>query len=164
MFQVINPYNKETVVEYAFSDDKTVDHTIDQLYQNRSVAHHISIYERAETLNKLALLLEGHKEPLTRLIVKETGKTITDARVELARAKATAEATSAEIRTLRGETLSSDAYPPKRNRLGIVNWYPLGVVYCITPFNFPINIAIHKIAPAYAAGNTTWFQVISAIN
>lgn len=158
MFQVINPYSKEIVAEYEYTTGENIEKSLNILYKNRSTAHNIPVYQRADILNQLGDLLVKHKESLARLIVIETGKTITDARVELDRAKATCEATAVEIRSLKGETLNSDAYGSTRQRIGVVNWFPLGVVYCITPFNFPINIGIHKIAPAFAAGNAILYK------
>jgi acyl-CoA reductase-like NAD-dependent aldehyde dehydrogenase len=76
----------------------------------------------------------------------------------MTRAINTAIASSEEARQISGEVLDSDCYAPTRGKIGITCWKPLGTVFCITPFNFPINIAMHKIAPAFAAGNCILFK------
>ena len=70
----------------------------------------------------------------------------------MVRATTTTIASSEEARQITGEALDSDNYASAGGKIGVVCWRPLGTVFCITPFNFPINIAMHKIGPAYAAG------------
>ncbi len=158
MFQVYNPYTQELLAEYQYSTNEEIDKTIATLKDHQSKIAQMPVYQRVDVLFKLKSLLSENKEKLATLVVQETGKTITDALIEIDRAISTIEATAAEIRSLKGETLPSDAYPPNRQKLGITDWKPLGLIYCITPFNFPINIAMHKIAPAFAAGNAILYK------
>ena len=157
-YQVFNPYNNELLGEYSYADWQVVEQTLSRLQQGELIQRDIPAHQRADILRRLAELLEQHSEKMAALITAETGKTISDARVELVRAINTTVASSEEARQISGEALDSDAYAPTRGRIGVVCWRPLGTVLCITPFNFPINIAMHKIGPAFAAGNAILFK------
>ncbi len=157
-YRVINPYNSELLGEYHYTPGRELDDIVERLKAGRATQQATAAYQRAEVLRKLAQLLHQHSEHLAQLITAETGKTISDSRVELERAVNTTVASSEEARQISGEALDSDAYPPARSRIGVVCFRPLGTVLCITPFNFPINIAMHKIGPAFAAGNCILFK------
>ena len=157
-YKIINPFSEELIEEYDFADRDQVEQAIVRLVQGRAVQESTPAFERSNILLRLANLLLDRKETLASLITEETGKTISDSRVEVDRAYNTALASAMEARAITGEALDSDAFPPQRERIGVVLWKPLGTVLCITPFNFPINIAVHKIGPAFAAGNTILFK------
>ncbi|WP_193165211.1 sulfoacetaldehyde dehydrogenase SafD [Microbulbifer hainanensis] len=157
-YQITNPYSGELIEEYDFAGREQVESALTLLAEGRRVQAATPAFERSNILLKLAQLLLERKETLASLITEETGKTISDSRVEIDRAYNTALASAMEARGITGEALDSDAFPPQREKVGIVLWKPLGTVLCITPFNFPINIAVHKIGPAFAAGNTILFK------
>jgi acyl-CoA reductase-like NAD-dependent aldehyde dehydrogenase len=157
-YQIINPYNGELIEAYDFHTREQVAEAISELVKGRNKQLATPAFERSNILLKLAQLLLERKEDLARAITIETGKTIGDSRVEIDRAYNTALASAMEARNINGEALDSDAFPPMREKIGVVLWKPLGTVLCITPFNFPINIAVHKIGPAFAAGNTILFK------
>lgn len=158
VYTVVNPYSKEELATHQYESWESVEEKVETLKRGRSSQKGITAFQRSEILSNLAALLAKNSEKLARLITLETGKTISDARVELGRAINAAKCSSEEARQLSGEALDSDAFPPARGKIGIALWKPLGTVLCITPFNFPINIAIHKIGPAFAAGNTILFK------
>ncbi|SDJ55905.1 sulfoacetaldehyde dehydrogenase SafD [Microbulbifer yueqingensis] len=157
-YQIINPFGGDLIEEYDFAGREAVDCAIDRLVEGRAVQAAMPAWQRSDILMRLSGLLREHADHLARLITAETGKTISDSRVEIERACNTALASAMEARAITGEALDSDAYPPQRERIGVVLWKPLGTVMCITPFNFPVNIAVHKIGPAFAAGNTILFK------
>lgn len=157
-FSVINPFNNEVLNEHSYDGWETIEHAINRLQSGKRLQRELTAFQRADVLRKLAGLITEHAEELSLLITRETGKTISDSRVEIVRATNTTIASSEESRQITGESLDSDAYPPARSRIGVVCWRPLGTVLCITPFNFPINIAMHKIGPAFAAGNCILFK------
>ncbi|WGL17707.1 aldehyde dehydrogenase family protein [Microbulbifer bruguierae] len=157
-YQIINPYSGELIEAYDFHTKEQVAEAIQILVEGRSKQLATPAFERSNILLKLAQLLLERKEDLARAITEETGKTISDSRVEIDRAYNTALSSAMEARNINGEALDSDAFPPMREKIGVVLWKPLGTVLCITPFNFPINIAVHKIGPAFAAGNTILFK------
>lgn len=157
-YHVTNPYNDELLGEYNYATWDEMLEVLATLKEGRQTQRGITAFERADILRRLAELLQENAETLAHLITAETGKTISDSRVELVRAINTTVASSEEARQISGEALDSDAYAPARDRIGVVCWRPLGTILCITPFNFPINIAMHKIGPAFAAGNSILFK------
>jgi aldehyde dehydrogenase (NAD+) len=112
---------------------------------------------RGRIVGRAARLMEEHKEELAQLLTREEGKTISESRGELQRSINVAEFCAGESRRLNGETIQSElpsnfAYTVKQ---------PLGVVACVTPWNFPVAIPVWKIAPALVAGNTVVFKPAS---
>jgi aldehyde dehydrogenase (NAD+) len=112
---------------------------------------------RGRILARAARLMEEDKENLARMLTREEGKTLAESRGELQRSINVAEFCAGEARRLNGETIQSElpanfAYTIKQ---------PLGVVACITPWNFPVAIPVWKIAPALVAGNTVVFKPAS---
>jgi aldehyde dehydrogenase (NAD+) len=112
---------------------------------------------RGRIVARAARLLEDDKENLAQLLTREEGKTIAESRGELQRSINVTEFCAGEARRLNGETIQSElpanfAYTIKQ---------PLGVVACVTPWNFPVAIPIWKIAPALVAGNTVVFKPAS---
>lgn len=153
-----NPYSNEKIGEYEFTSWAQIEEKLALLKQGQKVQAKTAAFERANVLGKLAVLLKENEEKMAALVTRETGKTISDSRVEMTRAVNACIASSEEARQISGETLDSDAYASAGGKIGVVCWRPLGTIFCITPFNFPINIAIHKIGPAYAAGNSILFK------
>ncbi|MFT6248868.1 MAG: acyl-CoA reductase-like NAD-dependent aldehyde dehydrogenase [Cognaticolwellia sp.] len=157
-YKVNNPFNNNLLGEFHFSTKEELQTQLNLLKEGQTTLKHIPAHERSDILRRLAELLEDNAEKFAKLITLETGKTISDSRIEMTRAVNAAVASSEEARQITGESLDSDAYAPTRGKIGIVCWRPLGTVLCITPFNFPINIALHKIGPAFAAGNSVMFK------
>jgi acyl-CoA reductase-like NAD-dependent aldehyde dehydrogenase len=109
-------------------------------------------YERARILAAAADALEREAEALARLIVEEVRKPLKDARREAARAAFTFRWAAEEARRINGEILPLDLEPGSEGRIALVRRAPRGPAVFITPFNFPLNLAAHKIAPAVAVG------------
>ena len=120
---------------------------------------------RAKVLRTTAARLRDDRETMARLIASEVGKPIVDARVEVDRAVGVYELAAEEIRQLGGESFPADAYerpPGNENRFLFTVRDPIGVVVAIGPFNFPLNLLSHKVAPALAAGNPVVAKPTSA--
>ena len=113
----------------------------------------LPLHRRAQILAEAGQRLLQETEPLARLIVSEAGKTIREARAEVARAAGIFQLAAGETRRLHGETLPFDALPNGEGRTGYWVREPVGVVGAITPWNVPLALAAHKIAPALGAGN-----------
>jgi acyl-CoA reductase-like NAD-dependent aldehyde dehydrogenase len=109
-------------------------------------------HERAAVLDRVAAALAERTEDFARSITAESAKPITTARVEAQRAVDTVRFSAAVARTLTGETVPLDASVAGVGKVGFVKRVPVGVVAAISPFNFPLNLVCHKIAPAVAAG------------
>ena len=110
-------------------------------------------YERAELLERMRRLLERDAAEFSLLVCYETGKPIQEARLEVDRSQQTLIASADAARNLRGEVIPMEAAPIGKGRWAMTVREPLGVIGCITPFNVPLNLALHKVAPALAAGN-----------
>ncbi|HRK46480.1 MAG TPA: aldehyde dehydrogenase family protein, partial [Nocardioides sp.] len=100
-----------------------------------------------------AAALRERAEEFARLVVADTGFTITDARREVARAADTLQLSGEEARRLVGEVIPVDAVRGQEGRVAYTTYHPRGVVCAITPFNSPLNTVTHKVGPALAAGN-----------
>ena len=109
-------------------------------------------YVRVGILRRVAAALEARKEELGRTIASEAGKPIRAARTEVERAGATFSAAAAALEAWKGEMLPLDVNAASVARWGVVKRVPLGPVLAITPFNFPLNLTSHKVAPAIAVG------------
>lgn len=109
-------------------------------------------YARREALAHVAACIERDAQELSVLLSRESGKPIRDARGEVARGALTFRIAAEEATRINGEWLPLDWTPANAGRHGIVRRYPIGPVAGISPFNFPLNLAAHKVAPALAAG------------
>ena len=124
-----------------------------------------AIHERARLLRALSDRLASDQAGMARLIAQEVGKPIVDARVEATRAVTVYQLAADEARHLTGESFPADAYAypvgnEKRFLFSVRD--PIGVVVAISPFNFPLNLLSHKVAPALAAGNPVVIKPTSA--
>ncbi len=109
-------------------------------------------YARVGILRRVAAALEARRDELGRTIAREAGKPIRAARTEAERASATFSAAAAALEAWAGEMLPLDVNAASVARWGVVKRVPLGPVLAITPFNFPLNLTAHKVAPAIAVG------------
>jgi acyl-CoA reductase-like NAD-dependent aldehyde dehydrogenase len=109
-------------------------------------------WRRAEILDAAARLLAERAEDFARTIARESAKPIKTARIEASRAVSTFTFAAAEARHLTGEMVPIDATQIGEGRLAFTLRVPVGVVAAISPFNFPLNLVAHKLAPAIAAG------------
>ena len=116
------------------------------------VTRRLPAYERAATLRAISSGIRARREELGRLIALEAGKPIRDALVEVDRATLTFRLGAEEAERLGGEVIPLDLMASSKGRVGITRRYPAGPVAAISPFNFPLNLAAHKLAPAIAAG------------
>jgi acyl-CoA reductase-like NAD-dependent aldehyde dehydrogenase len=118
----------------------------------RAMQDPLPAWRRAEILERTAALIDERLEELALQLMRETGKPIRAARVEMQRAAFTYRVSAGQARTLTGEAVAIDAAQLGEGKLGFTVRRPIGVVAAITPFNFPANLVSHKIAPALAAG------------
>jgi acyl-CoA reductase-like NAD-dependent aldehyde dehydrogenase len=109
-------------------------------------------WKRAEILDTAARLLAERQEEFARTIAAEAAKPIRTSRIEAQRAVGTFQFAAAEARTFAGEIVPLDAIPAGEGKVGFAMRVPIGVVGAISPFNFPLNLVVHKLAPAIAAG------------
>jgi acyl-CoA reductase-like NAD-dependent aldehyde dehydrogenase len=112
----------------------------------------LPLWKRAEVLDRAAQRLAARRDEFAEIIAKEAAKPIKTARVEAERAVGTFQFAAAEARKLAGEMIPLDAIPAGEGKFGFTLRVPIGVVGAIAPFNFPLNLVVHKVAPAIAAG------------
>jgi len=112
----------------------------------------LASYERRDALAHVSACIERDVDELADLLSRESGKPIRDARAEVTRGALTFRTAAEEALRINGEWLPLDWAAANRKRSGIVRRYPIGPVAGISPFNFPLNLAAHKVAPAIAAG------------
>jgi glyceraldehyde-3-phosphate dehydrogenase (NADP+) len=110
-------------------------------------------YERGRILRDISAGIKARREELGKLIATEAGKPIRDALVEVDRATLTFRLGAEEAERMTGETIPLDLMPASKGRVGITRRFPIGPIAGISPFNFPLNLAAHKLAPAIASGN-----------
>lgn len=150
---VRNPYNGEVVAEIGVGGKDEAEAAVQASVKGFEATRRLSSYERYEVLRKIADGLERRKDEMARTIALEAGKPINDARGEVGRAITTFTVASEETKRWGGELMPLDITAATRGRWGITRRFPAGPVLGITPFNFPINLVAHKVAPALAVGN-----------
>src|SRR6476659_1112636 len=111
-------------------------------------------YERGAMLRDISTGLKARREEIGRIIATESGKPIRDALIEVDRAVLTFRLGAEEAERMTGEVIPLDLNPASKDRVGITRRFPIGPIAGISPFNFPLNLAAHKVAPAIASGNT----------
>lgn len=151
---IINPYTGKPVREVCLADTKIVEEAVVAAQQGYKDIAALPAYKRAAILEKLAAGLQADQAALAQLITEETGKPITDSMTEVARCVATFKFAASEALNIGGEVVPMETMPIGEGRIGFTRRLPIGVVLGIAPFNFPINLSAHKMAPAFAAGNS----------
>ena len=151
---VIDKYTGERIGEVPIASADNVDRAVRDAAQAFPAWSQTPAHERSRVLRRAAELIESQRERLTTTIAREAGKAWKHAAGEVARSVETFTFAAEEAKRIHGETVPMDASPSGEGRVGFYLRAPLGVVAAITPFNFPLNLVAHKVAPALAAGNT----------
>jgi glyceraldehyde-3-phosphate dehydrogenase (NADP+) len=151
---VVNPYTGREIGSVPRGTRAEVDRAVRTAQDGAALMRAMPLHRRAAILAETARLLLADMEPLARIITSEAGKTIRETRAEVARAAGIFQLAAEETRRLHGETLPFDAFAAGEGRTGYWMREPVGVVGAITPWNVPLALAAHKIAPALGAGNS----------
>jgi acyl-CoA reductase-like NAD-dependent aldehyde dehydrogenase len=114
----------------------------------------LAAFERSGALQAISDGIRARRDEIARLITHESGKPIRDSLGEVDRAILTFRIGAQEAERIGGEVIPLDLNPASRSRTGIVRRFPIGPIAAISPFNFPLNLAAHKLAPAIASGNS----------
>ena len=152
--EVRNKYTGAVIATVATARPADVDAAIAAAAEAAPVMAGMPAYRRSEILAKTAALLQQHREDIARTIAAEAGKALKWARLETDRAISTFTFAAEEAKRIHGETVPLDAVPSGEGYFGFWVRRPVGVIAAISPFNFPLNLVAHKVAPALAAGNT----------
>ena len=148
------PYTGETIGRVCLAGSDDVEDALRSAGHGFSLTRRLPAHRRSEILYNLAGLIRERAHDLTRVIMLEAGKTRVHAGGEVTRAQETIEVSAEEARRIDGTILPLDWNPAGEGRIGCLRRFPLGPVLAITPFNFPLNLACHKLGPAVAAGNS----------
>ena len=151
---IANPYNGSAVGVLSLANEEDIEDGIQSALNAFSVLRSLSGYERSKILSRIVHALEKRRDEFAEMISNESGKPIRFSNAEVDRAVSTFQIASEEATRITGDVLPLDVTSTVKNRKGIVTRFPIGVIACISPFNFPLNLIAHKIAPAIASGNS----------
>lgn len=149
----INPYSGEVVSLAPLCDVDDAKKALFIAKEAAKEARKTTIAQRCSWLLDVAKKLKENREDLAKTITNEVGKPIAFARVEVDRCIETVTLSAETMRTMHGETINSDAFASGKKTMAFFSRVPSGVIVAITPFNFPLNLIAHKLAPALVAGN-----------
>ncbi|ARS27905.1 aldehyde dehydrogenase family protein [Sphingomonas sp. KC8] len=150
---VENPYNGAVIAHVACATEADVADAIASGLRGQRDMARLSTGARAAILHRAADALAADGARFAAMITAETGKTIRAATKEAARAVNTLRLSAEEATRLNGETIAFDSFAGGEQRSGFYAYEPVGLIAAITPFNDPLNLACHKLGPAFAAGN-----------
>lgn len=151
--EVKNPYNSDIVGATSLADEKDINDAIQAAALAFEETRKLPGFKRSEILGNIRDDIRKRSEEFARMITLEAGKPITDSRAEVERAIGTFQLASEESKRISGEYIPLDISERSKNRMGIHKHFPIGPVLGISPFNFPLNLIAHKVAPALAVGN-----------
>src|SRR5918999_449795 len=151
-FEVKSPFDGSVVADVGVPTDADVEEAVAAAVETFEESRNLPSHIRAEALAHISRRLAERVDDVARIIAREGGKPLKWATVEAKRASSTFRWAGEEARRQDGELLRLDTEPGTGSRLGIVRRFPFGPVLGISPFNFPVNLVAHKVAPALAVG------------
>ena len=150
---VTSPYDRHFIREFPLADEKEIEKTLAVAHGLfRDPSKWLPKYQRIAILEKLATVMESQVEELTMMAAEEGGKPYKDSKVEVLRAINGVKLAVAEMYHLRGEEIPMGMTAASVNRLAFTTREPIGVVLSISAFNHPLNLVVHQVIPALAAG------------
>ncbi len=151
--EITNPYNNDVIGTTYLASAEQVEEAIVAAESAFQIMRTMPVFDRVAILMGLASRMREHRDALARMISLEAGKPIREAEVEADRGVFTVETAAEEAKRIGGDVMPLDLLPSSKGRFGIMRRFPIGPVSGISPFNFPLNLALHKLAPALASGN-----------
>src|SRR5512137_2969427 len=148
------PYNGEVYAKVCQASPADLKEAVAASVRGFELTRRLSSGTRSSILSRLASEIHARSDELVDVMVMEGGKTRKFAINEISRAEATVRTASEEAKRIYGEIIPLDWTDDTLGRVGFLQRFPLGPVLGIVPFNFPLNLACHKLAPAIAAGNS----------
>jgi acyl-CoA reductase-like NAD-dependent aldehyde dehydrogenase len=152
--QVRSPFDNTLVARVHRAGAREIDQAIARAVDAFQITRTLPVWKRAEVLDKISAGIDARREEFAQTIALEAGKPVKTARAEVDRAVFTFKVAAEESKRIYGEIVPLDWQPGMEGRVAHIRRVPLGPVVGITPFNFPINLVAHKVAPALAAGDT----------
>jgi acyl-CoA reductase-like NAD-dependent aldehyde dehydrogenase len=154
VIEVVNPYNGAVVATVPEATSENVERAVTAALEGARTMRALPAYRRSEILMKAAEYISRDREEVASIIAREAGKSWKYALSEADRSSETFRFAASEARQEHGGMVPMDASPVSAGRLGFYLREPIGVIGAITPFNFPLNLVAHKVAPGIAAGNS----------
>ncbi|HSA62591.1 MAG TPA: aldehyde dehydrogenase family protein [Nitrospiraceae bacterium] len=151
--RVVNPFNGQVIADVVQATESDAEQAIASTSGAAATMGGLPAHARYNVLQQIAALIYRRRDEFAATITAEAGKPITDAKREVSRAIQTFTVAAEEARRIPGEVVPLDWTPGTDSHLGILRRFPIGPILGITPFNFPLNLVAHKVAPALAAGN-----------
>jgi acyl-CoA reductase-like NAD-dependent aldehyde dehydrogenase len=152
---VTNPANPDQPAGATFNaSEAQYEEAVEAAVAAFEVTRTLPAYERGAILRNISAGIKARREELGRIMALEAGKPIRDALIEVDRAVITFRLGAEEAERMVGEAIPLDLMPASKGRVGITRRFPIGPIAGISPFNFPLNLAAHKVSPAIASGNT----------
>ena len=151
-FEVRSPYDSSVVAEVGVPSDADVERAVEAAAEAFLSSRHLPVHERADALSHISRRIGERADEIAELIAREGGKPLKWAKVEAGRATSTFRWAAEETRRGADEFMRLDTESPLGARAGVVRRFAIGPVLGITPFNFPLNLVAHKVAPALAVG------------
>lgn len=151
--RVVNPFTGQTIAEVVQATAVDVEQAVASTVDAAAAMGALAAHARYNMLQQIAALLYRRRDEFASVITAEAGKPIADAKREVSRAVQTFTVAAEESRRIPGDVIPLDWTPGTDSYLGIMRRVPIGPILGITPFNFPLNLVAHKVAPALAAGN-----------
>ncbi|MEX1045512.1 MAG: aldehyde dehydrogenase family protein [Chthoniobacterales bacterium] len=152
--EVRNPYNGALVAEVCVAGAPEIAEALDLAARAFEKTRQVTPIDRSRLLLKIAGTIGRRGEEFVELLMAEAGKPVTLAKIEVQRAQSTFELAAAAALEPNGHPIEMGATPAGAGHVGLARRFPLGVILGITPFNFPLNLVAHKVAPCLATGNT----------
>ena len=153
LVSVINPYDGSVVGVTFNASAGQLDQATAAAVNAFAVTSAMPTYDRAALLSRIADGLAARRDEVVRLIALEAGKPMREGETEVDRGVFTLRTAAEEAKRIDGDVIPLDLLPSSKGRFGIVRRFPIGPIAGISPFNFPLNLALHKLAPAIASGN-----------
>jgi acyl-CoA reductase-like NAD-dependent aldehyde dehydrogenase len=151
---VYNPWSGDKLAKVCMGSSEDVERAVASAHSAFQKTRKIPTFERAEKLTAICDFLAKRRQEFVDVIVAEAGKPVTFAEAEVDRARLTFQFAAAQVLGDPGHGINMEASKPGAGHFGLVRRFPIGVILGITPFNFPLNLVAHKVAPCLASGNT----------
>lgn len=162
VIEIKNPFTRKVVKKVFKTNKDDINKSLNYLTSVFDKYKKVPTYQRFNLLNTITGKLSERKEFLAETITQETGKPIKFSRLEVDRAILTFRTGAEESKRIAGETMDLDLLRCSENKIAIIRRFPIGVIFAITPWNFPVNLVAHKISPALASGNVVLLKPATA--
>lgn len=151
---IFNPWSGEKIADVCLASPEQIESAIASAHAAFQITRKLSNEARASVLENIGALISKRRQEFVDVIVAEAGKPVTFAKSEVDRACVCFRMAAAQALADEGHGLNMDASAAGTGHFGLVKRFPMGVLFGITPFNFPLNLVVHKVAPCLATGNT----------